>query len=1121
MSRVLGATDPRYFVSARRGVSAGGLHAQFAPAGAVISAGDTTWALSAPAVGPIIHDNRVTYIHGGIREWFASGPLGVEEGFTLMRPNASRTVTLAVGRLPAGLELRLSSGAHDATLVRGGRPVLRYSGLAARDGSGRALSAAIVRAAGHGLAIRVDVRGARYPVTVDPLVQSAKLSSGESGEGLGSGALAISGDTIVAGASEHTNGTPAGRRDGAAYVFTEPAGGWADMATFTAQLTDGNTSANSLGKSVAIDGDTIVVGAHGNGYADVFTKPAGGWASTATPTAVLSDSGISGNTGFGTSVAISGGTIAVGDPADGGLAGLVDVFVQPAAAPWATTTQPTETLRDSTMFMGSVVHGSLGTSVAISGATVAAGAPTWTQPVTGATQAGAVVEFTEPPGGWSSSANPPPAVLAPDPTSFSGDPGVGMSVAVDGSTIVGGAPSWQSPAAANPTGAAYLWSEPASGGWVNATQDALLTPTDQTAGAAFGTSVAVSGTSVVVGAPFQPQAAGTKTDAGAVYLYREPTGGWVNLTQTEEMAAGDAATNADLGDAVAISGATVAAAAPTGDGSVYTFGDAPLSVTTGSLPAATAGSAYSAAVGGTGGTPPDTWSATGLPAGLTINAGTGAITGAPTAAGSATPTFTVTDSFGQSASRQLGLTVNPAAATIPTQTVLGDLALPQINGTLRPHHPLTCTPGTWSRPGATFTYAWYAIEPKAPATKVTVKTKAKVFGLKGSTKLINPKLTSKLPPEVSVLVGTGPTYTAPFLDQPEFLYCAVTATVAGPQSAVADSATVTVTPGPPELAGPSLHNPRPAKPHITPGVGVGGTTACTPGDWLGSPTFTYAWVAVTKPDGKVLKHFGTSKTLQVPGEAEDQLLQCKVTAKTKYGVASAWTNSYTVPQSAPQPNGTPQVEISTQSPTSDVTVGAAGGAGVAEVVDLTCGHGSWNRDDLTYSYQWSDDRWSGYVQAGQTLHLDMRAGQLQYDDTLRCQVTATTPHGQSNTVQSGPISVWNGCTEWYADVLQTDDPVDTHIGGPEQWLLAVPEDELFDYDESAGTEVKGLFGFAGGDLAYKGPYANGEERPSRAETDGPNCSDYQRYLRGQGYDVKQGPNPDGDQFWIEDGNPFF
>jgi hypothetical protein len=31
----------------------------------------------------------------------------------------------------------------------------------------------------------------------------------------------------------------------------------------------------------------------------------------------------------------------------------------------------------------------------------------------------------------------------------------------------------------------------------------------------------------------------------------------------------------------------------------------------------------------------------------------------------------------------------------------------------------------------------------------------------------------------------------------------------------------------------------------------------------------------------------------------------------------------------------------------------------------------------------------------------------------------------------------------------------------------------------------------------------------------------QKYLRGQGYDVKQGPDPEGDEFWIEHGNPFF
>ena len=100
------------------------------------------------------------------------------------------------------------------------------------------------------------------------------------------------------------------------------------------------------------------------------------------------------------------------------------------------------------------------------------------------------------------------------------------------------------------------------------------------------------------------------------------------------------------------------------------------------------------------------------------------------------------------------------------------------------------------------------------------------------------------------------------------------------------------------------------------------------------------------------------------------------------------------------------------------------------------------------------------------------------------------------------------------------DRADARAYRPERWLYAIDPNQLFEYDESAGPQVNGLFGLAGGGLAIDGP--NGQyESTSRAETDGPNCSDYQRYLRGQGYDVKQGPNPNGDMFWIEDGSPFF
>jgi hypothetical protein len=74
---------------------------------------------------------------------------------------------------------------------------------------------------------------------------------------------------------------------------------------------------------------------------------------------------------------------------------------------------------------------------------------------------------------------------------------------------------------------------------------------------------------------------------------------------------------------------------------------APLAITTTSLPNGQDGNAYSATLAATGGTTPYNWSVSSgtLPAGLSLNAATGAITGTPSATASATPlTFTVSDS---------------------------------------------------------------------------------------------------------------------------------------------------------------------------------------------------------------------------------------------------------------------------------------------------------------------------------------------------------------------------------------------------------------------------------------------------------------------------------------------
>jgi subtilisin family serine protease len=77
----------------------------------------------------------------------------------------------------------------------------------------------------------------------------------------------------------------------------------------------------------------------------------------------------------------------------------------------------------------------------------------------------------------------------------------------------------------------------------------------------------------------------------------------------------------------------------------------------------TVGSPASLQLAATGGTPPYTWSATGLPAGLTLSPSTGRISGTPTTANTHQVTVTATDAGGRSGSAAFGWTVEPDAGS--------------------------------------------------------------------------------------------------------------------------------------------------------------------------------------------------------------------------------------------------------------------------------------------------------------------------------------------------------------------------------------------------------------------------------------------------------------------------
>jgi hypothetical protein len=184
------------------------------------------------------------------------------------------------------------------------------------------------------------------------------------------------------------------------------------------------------------------------------------------------------------------------------------------------------------------VHlGFFGVSVAMSGNTVVVGMNSTSIP-------GTVYVFEKPATGWDNMTQVA-KLTASDGTANNA---LGYSVAISGNTIVAGAPN-----ADGYLGAAYVFVAPATG-WADMTETAKLTASDTFS--ALGSSVGISGNTIVVGSPD-----GSDFLAGAAYVYVKPTAGWVTATQTARLRPSDGRTYDEFGFSVAISGNTIVASA--------------------------------------------------------------------------------------------------------------------------------------------------------------------------------------------------------------------------------------------------------------------------------------------------------------------------------------------------------------------------------------------------------------------------------------------------------------------------------------------------------------------------------------------------------------------------------
>ena len=351
----------------------------------------------------------------------------------------------------------------------------------------------------------VDTNGAAYIFVRDPgtgaWTQQQKLlaTNGAFNDRFGE-SVSISGDTAIVGVKGDDDN---GASSGSAYVFVrDPATG-----TWTHQqklLASDGAAYHIFGKSVAISGDTAIVGADfstlitiGTGQAYVFVRdPATGvWVEQ--QKLLASDGEV--NDFFGYRVAIDGETAVVGSGLIGGRSYTYEY--NSGTGNW-----------DESKLIRTNTSESVGRNVSIRGDIAITGAPY-------ITSYGSAYIFERNPvsGDWAEQQ----MLLQPDATSHGN---FGYSVAIDSDLAVVGAYT------ASNGGAAYAFvRNPVSGVW----ESQKLQASDVGALHNFGHSVSVDGDTVIVGAQGTD---GVVAYTGAAYVYTYTAAPVSDITVTDSVA---------------------------------------------------------------------------------------------------------------------------------------------------------------------------------------------------------------------------------------------------------------------------------------------------------------------------------------------------------------------------------------------------------------------------------------------------------------------------------------------------------------------------------------------------------------------------------------------------------
>ncbi len=352
-----------------------------------------------------------------------------------------------------------------------------------------------------------------------PPVFEQQLLAGDPGDEAWFGEnLAIDGDTVVVGA-RHEDLDPVDPDywdNGAVYVYVRNAGVWTLQQKISSDIVEWSLS---YGCSVDISGDTLVIGAYHwdnyKGFAEVYVRTGGVWAFQQRLNGDMTV-----NSWFGFSSAIDGDSVIVGEFNATG-AGAAYVFTRSGTV-WTRQQKITAPVPDP--------NNRFGIRVDIESDTVVVG-----DDQTNLSQAHVFIRDM---GMWSLQQTLTPSDLNAEK--------FGFAMTLDGDTVLIGDLKADVNTVVD-AGAAYVFTRSA-GVW---TEQQRLVSGDPQQEALFGRALDIEGDTAIVGA-FSHDL-DSMVDAGAAFVFRESDGTWA---QVDTRFASDPLTGANFGIAAAMSGGT-------------------------------------------------------------------------------------------------------------------------------------------------------------------------------------------------------------------------------------------------------------------------------------------------------------------------------------------------------------------------------------------------------------------------------------------------------------------------------------------------------------------------------------------------------------------------------------